>query len=265
MAFVAYRRLHRSTNGRAIALFASDPLGAGNTALIAALGGNAAVLGFYDRRKNVTVSAGTLVQVDDVRGASGFGPSLIGTGHAPTWNASAQTASNTANTMYLQTAASAKFDVSVPLTLITVQSVPTTSADFVCAVTDGSTNTRVLGVAGPSAGFIRMLKSGSSSVLSTVAGGAAVRLTMVPMSSSAYGIAVANTALVHTLASGLGAAGNNVLTVFGSNAASTDTGSVWCATLVVAGDLGVGTGTAYTAAMTATATWAAANHNAVMA
>jgi len=70
---------------------------------------------------------------------------------------------------------------------------------------------------------------------------------------------------VHTLASGLGAAGNNVLTVFGSNAASTDTGSVWRATLVVAGDLGVGTGTAYTAAMTATATWAATYHNAVLA
>ena len=245
--------------------WATDPLGEGNTALISALGGNAAVLGFYDARKNVTLSGSTVTQIDDVRGAVGFGPSLIGTGHAPTWNASAQRASNTASTMFLQTTATSKFDVSGPLTLITVQSVPTTSSDFVCAVTDGSTNTRVLGVAGNLSGNIRMLKSGGNAQISSVAPGASLRLAIVPASASAFGIAVANAPLVRSLAAGLGASGNNVLTVFGSNAASTNTGSVWRATIVVAGDLGIGTGTTYTVAMTAAAKWAHAEHAAVLA
>jgi len=72
MAFPAYRRSHRSTNGRAIVLFASDPI----ASLIAALGGNSIVLGAYAANKGVTLVSGAVSQWDDARGPVGFGPSL---------------------------------------------------------------------------------------------------------------------------------------------------------------------------------------------
>lgn len=56
--------------------------------LIAALGGDTHVLGFYDVRGGVHVTAGVVFQWDDIRGSSGFGPSLVATGTArPAWDA----------------------------------------------------------------------------------------------------------------------------------------------------------------------------------
>ena len=244
--------------------WATDPLGEGNTALISALGGNAAVLGFYDARKNVTVSGSTVTQIDDVRGAVGFGPSLIGTGHAPTWDPVGLTASNTANTMYLQTAASALFDLSGPMTVINVMSVAPTSNDFTATIS-GSANAHVLGHAGSSAQTLRAIKSSGSAQLLGVGAGPSIRVMFAIASASAFAGACGNAAVQRTVENALTAVGNNSFTVFGSLGPSTDTGCVWRSSIIVAGDLGVGTGTTYTAAMNAVAKWAHAEHAAVLA
>src|SRR6185312_4112357 len=187
--------------------WATDPLGEGNTALISALGGNAAVLGFYDARKNVTVSGSTVTQVDDVRGAVGFGPSLIGTGHAPAFDTVNLLASNPTGTEFLRTAASSIYDVSVPLTLVHIGSVPTTTSDFVTAVSN-ATNTQFNCIAKSSGGVIRNIRSGGGANLSVVAAGAALRCVISVTSGVAFACAVANAVVARNASSSLGAAGS---------------------------------------------------------
>lgn len=69
----------------------ADPLGAGNTALISALGGNSVVLGFWDTRQaaSITLSGSSVATWADVRGSSGFGPTLAPafSGQKPAWDA----------------------------------------------------------------------------------------------------------------------------------------------------------------------------------
>lgn len=256
----------RYPHGRAVALFASAVDDVAD--LVTALGGDTAVLGFYDARFGVTVSAGTVTQVDDARGASGFGPSLAGTGHAPTWDAVAKTVSNTAATMYLQSAASALFDLSASVTMINVMSVPAPlSSSFMASISDGATNTRILGTKNTATnGVIRTSVSGGASIDSAVNASDTVRCVISVSSSSARAIAVANATIARVASSALTTSASNKLTIFGSGTGATnDINAIWRATVIVAGDLGIGAGTAYTDAVRAVAAWAAKYHGAVLA
>jgi hypothetical protein len=98
------------------------------TNLIAALGGDTAVLAIYDVRYNVTRVAGHVTTWDDARG-TGYGPALVptqvGAKYQPLYNGSygpilfSQTDSNALRTAL----PSPLFDLSKPLTLVYVGSV----------------------------------------------------------------------------------------------------------------------------------------------
>src|SRR5688572_24818600 len=57
-----------------------DSLPAGDTAIIASMGGDGNVPFFYDVRHNLGTSGGVVDTWDDVRGTSGFGPQLSSSG-----------------------------------------------------------------------------------------------------------------------------------------------------------------------------------------
>jgi hypothetical protein len=61
--------------------------------LVARLGGDAVVIGFYDTRYGVAVTGSGVSQWDDARGASGFGPALVQAtdGARPPFDATART------------------------------------------------------------------------------------------------------------------------------------------------------------------------------
>ena len=77
--------------------FASDPLApirSDVASLVSALGGNTAVSAIYDIRLGVTAPSGKIVQWDDARGSTGFGPSLLpfSTSPGPAYDSVALTA-----------------------------------------------------------------------------------------------------------------------------------------------------------------------------
>lgn len=101
---------------------AVDPLGAGNTALIAALG--VTPLGFWDVRKNMTLNGGNVSQLADVSGAGTYGPALAQANATvqPAWDGTVinTTGSGTSGggTDWMQTTGA--FDLSTALTFVLV-------------------------------------------------------------------------------------------------------------------------------------------------
>lgn len=168
---------------------AGDPFGAGNTALITSLGGNSAVLGFYDTRKNVTATT-TVSEWDDVRGSSGFGPSLIGTsGHQPTWDSANQVITTDGSTVWLASSPVALFANSgVGLTLVYVGTVPSASGTLAYATTvfDSASINAGVGVATSTTNVIcARFRAGTAN--STVASGATRRLVFAAKESGTAG------------------------------------------------------------------------------
>ena len=77
-------------NGRSVAALQRRRRREGSDiqSLVAQLGGDSAVPAIYDRRFNVASSGGVVDTIDDARGATGFGPQLVGAATArPTWDA----------------------------------------------------------------------------------------------------------------------------------------------------------------------------------
>jgi hypothetical protein len=101
--------------------------------LIADLGGDAEVPFFYDCRFNVGLVAGKANTIDDVRGASGFGPQL-GAGADGDYDASLGEISLDNGEAMVSSSTSAKADLSQPLTLVYIGTVPGTGTGlkFVC-------------------------------------------------------------------------------------------------------------------------------------
>jgi len=145
----SYRVATFARRRRKAVVAATDPLGAGNTALVTALGGDAAVLAFYDVRKNVTLNGSTVSQWDDVRGATGFGPSLAQATAAnqPTWDSAALTMTFNTTSADLHTPATALFDLSSGLSIAYVGTLPAVNNSYAASVADSAAANRVLSVA----------------------------------------------------------------------------------------------------------------------
>jgi len=238
-----------------------DPLGAGNTALVSALGGSSQVIGFWDVRKNVTVSGATVTAWDDVRGSSGFGPTFVGTGHAPAWDATNLIISNATSSQYLVTAATAALDYSGGISLVYVGSVPATATNYVFGLSASGATTRFLMlenvagvITGKGQGNVIMSAGGS------VASGAVIRCVFLFQRTTSFaGMMVPNTALSSAGTGGAPTVGNNLLSVFGLDAGSINTGAQCRAVLAIPGDITAG-GTVMSPAMTAIDTWAKTHH-----
>ena len=102
----------------------ADPLGAGNTALIAALGGNSAVLGFHDARlaSSLTISGSNVAAWADVRGA-GFGPTINknGANAGAVWDAvNLLVKTNGTNATAMFSSAVSLYDTSQAISLVLV-------------------------------------------------------------------------------------------------------------------------------------------------
>ena len=252
----------------------SDPLGAGNTALLAnltALG--VTTLAFYDVRQasSLTLSGATVTGWDDVRGSSGFGPHLDGTGHAPAWDAINLIISNAVSTQFLHSAAVSTFDMTTNggLTLCIIGSVAMTAADYGYSIADSSSAHRLIAALNSATtnGKIQGKYDGGGTIGSTtVASDGTIRTIFLTSksASSHRAIGIPNAAIVNP-PDVTPAVGNNALTIFGFWNAGTNTGCKIRAALVLAGDLGVGSGTSYTTPMTTIDTWAATYHGRVAA
>lgn len=126
-----------------------DPLGAGNTALIAALG--VTPLGFWDVRKNLTSAAGAVSSLADVSGAGTYGPALVQATGAkqPAWDGT--TINFDGVSQYLLSATTVTgLDLSTPLTSVLIADVQSTTnariAAVIGAAAAGAPNWRVPGV-----------------------------------------------------------------------------------------------------------------------
>lgn len=166
-----------------------DPLGLGNTQLISDLGGNSAVLAFYDVRQNVTLSGLTVPAWDDVRGAgAGFGPTLSGAGHAPAWDGVNQLVTTDGAATYLASSAVALFNnFGVGLTVVYVGNIPSAaSRKFAVAVANAAVQTAGVGLTSESSGFIGARFNGGTAT-STAATGSALRLSFAAKESTTAG------------------------------------------------------------------------------
>lgn len=178
----------------------ADPLGAGNTALITALGGNAAVLAFYDARVGVTLASGKVSAWADVRGA-GFGPSLVQATPAnqPAYDGANITVDGV-STCLISGATAAMFNlVGVAMTLVVVGSINTASGS-VAGIGDGATTDMLL-VRGVSSKIFGV-GGNNSGVTTTVATGAAIRISLVAKNgTTSLSIEVPNQAKASTVVS----------------------------------------------------------------
>jgi hypothetical protein len=113
----------------------STSISADLTTLIAALGGDSSVLAIYDARDNVTRATGQVTTWGDARGP-GFGPALVptrsGTKYLPLYNGNfGPILFTNVDSNALRTATpSPLFDLSRPLTLVYVGSVPSASTGW---------------------------------------------------------------------------------------------------------------------------------------
>jgi hypothetical protein len=118
--------------------------------LVAQLGGNASVTGFYDLRTNVGLTGSLLNTIDDVRGTSGYGPQLVATavtGSKPLYDSTGKTVemNQSGSTNFLASAAFAGFDPSATeRTLIYIGTAE--SGQSIIAQLADLANTKYLGV-----------------------------------------------------------------------------------------------------------------------
>lgn len=96
--------------------------------LVAVLGGDAAVIGFYDARFGITITGTGVSSWADARGSSGFGPTLVqGTDAArPAYSASERTVSFDGSDDFLRATDSAYAAVTAACALVWVGTIPST-------------------------------------------------------------------------------------------------------------------------------------------
>jgi len=119
------RALHRRRRG--------DPLGAGNTKLLSALGITPTF--FYDRRKSVTSSAGALTAWSDVTGVGTYGGAIVPRVGAPTYNGSYIATDGATSQMQISVGG---IDISQPWTMALVAAPGTTRVSVGVVVCAGS-------------------------------------------------------------------------------------------------------------------------------
>ena len=264
MAFPAYRRSHRSTNGRAIALFASDPLGAGNTKLIANLGVTPIL--FYDVRQNLTVAGGTASSLADVSGKGTYGAALAQATQAkqPTWNGTVLSFDGVTDFL-LSTAAIPGLDLSGPLTMAVVMdsTAPANKAVVCVGQADGTGQnwTPGSGTSTTPVHFTTLQSGNAAGPDSGVALGGGLRLVLAYLNAAtpATTIEVPSQALVSDATPGVALTAGNKSFSLGATAIGGAIGALtFRAALCFAGN--------YTAAQRdALKTWATTYHAAVLA
>ena len=233
----------------------ADPLGAGNTALVAALGGNSAVLAFYDVRKNV-IATTTVSEWDDCRGPSGFGPSLIqGTGSSqPRWDSTNLLISSAGGAETMVTSSVSQFNVGSGLTLCVIGTYAAgASGGRLCTISTSSE--------------LSVDSNGTSSICANASGGLAssgvafssTRRIMFAANATSTPTSIAEVPGHAQVATGTATptAGNNKLSIFKNAGAPSPTGSLR-AVFVLAGVYS-------TAQRDAIKTWATTYHAAVLA
>ena len=116
----------------------SDPLGSGNTALIAALA--VTPIAFHDVRKNLVLSGSNVTSLGDVSGVGTYGPSFTTAGTAPTWDGTVIKTNGTG--ILITSSAVTGLDLSTPLTLAIIADIAGTgtgtAAGTVGAAANGS-------------------------------------------------------------------------------------------------------------------------------
>ena len=150
-----------------------DPLGAGNTALIAALGGNSAVLGFWDVRQtsSLTLSGSSVASWSDVRGSSGFGPTLAPAfaGQKPAWDAVNLLINFTAASSHnLENASVSGWSLATGLSVVLVLGSATAVTSGVFAEVGAAVTSLRLLTSSPSTSFV-VTSRDTASALSTTA------------------------------------------------------------------------------------------------
>lgn len=117
----------------------------GVSTLVTALGGDSAVLHFADTRANVGTSGGVVDTWDDVRGTSGYGLQLTGTGTArPAWDGVNFRITFDGVNDQLLTAASALYALDTAKALIYIGSFPTVASDSIPVSINNGDRTRFL-------------------------------------------------------------------------------------------------------------------------
>jgi len=233
-----------------------DPLGAGNTALIGALGGRSAVLAFYDTRVGVTPSGATITAWNDVSGVGTYGPAMALSGTAPGWDSTNLLITCNANTGFLQTATSSLFDLSTAKTLVVVGTAAVGSGAALVDINDGSNARGMLITPANTTAFWAEWFPGSTLKSSTVTNSS--RRIVFAALSGTTGFVEAPTVAQQTTTITAGASGSNHLRVLPLNSANTNTAISVRAVLVLAG--------LYTTAQRDTLkNWATTYHSAVLA
>jgi hypothetical protein len=231
-------------------------------------GGDAALLAMYSTEYGITLGSagdfepGSVKQWDDARGASGFGPSLTqfaeDVGQRPEWDATNKVVQFDGVHDHIETPTSAKFDLSVAVSLVLVGTFYQTSAQVQQGGITGASFAHILGPrsAAGASGTITVVDPNNAAD-STVLVSATRRLVICSKNATTgLAIDVPNHARV-AIVSIAQSAGNNILTI-GSMAAASLVAQFDCrACLVInrqvdATDIGV------------LKTWAQTYHNAVL-
>jgi len=196
------------------------------TTLISHLGGDSAVLGFYDARGAVSESAGTAKSWSDARGTTGFGPTLTSDTipGRPAWDS----AHGKLSFLYkgssyvpqtLASAASSLFSLSNKLSFVYVGISPTTTGwgrgAAEIASDGGDPPARELGIGTFANADVTVIAGKSqSTVIDTkvTANDSLVRVIIATANDSTYTGQVADSSVVSNKSSPAGS-GNNVLTV----------------------------------------------------
>lgn len=200
-------------------------LPAGNSQLIADLGGDAVMLAFYDARNNVGNSGGFADTWDDTRGAVGYGPQIVGAGaERPAYAGSLLTFDGVDD--YMTSAASALFDLSVAKTLIAIGSIDVGAAtpEYIASICDSLGAIRVMAIKtsavdaldvtyGPSSGYVIVPFLDDAAGAITVV--APTRRLLLASKDATTGLQtrIADSPVNTGVASGNQAAGNNQLSL----------------------------------------------------
>lgn len=243
----------------------ADPLGAGNTPLLAALGVTPLV--FRDVRRNLTVAGGVVSSLADVKGDGTYGPAWVqptGT-KQPTWDGTTINCDGV-DDFLVSAAATPGVDLSLPLTFVDVVIAPTNVAGKAGAEigpSGGIVAPYVLfDVQGTTAFFAAQNSaSGGTRVASTAATGTGdVRLVIYTINVAGAGILtveVPSTAKVTGSLGGVLAAGAQFDSIGASTSGSAPTAMHFRARLIWSGG--------YTPAQRdVLAAYAVARHNAVL-
>jgi len=153
----------------------TDPLGAGNTKLLADLGVTPRF--FYDRRKNVTSSAGALTAWGDVTGAGTYGAAITPSVGAPAYNGTYISTDGASSQMRMSTGG---LDLTQPWTVALVAAPGTTrvSVGVVMCVGSGFSANQFMACQSNDGGFIGATANATGAVSAVAPATHTVRLIL---------------------------------------------------------------------------------------